>query len=264
VAVYADVFRYRELFLNLFSRDLRVKHKGSVLGLGWTLVNPLVLMGVYTLLFSILLRAVSVDHFPLFVLSGLLSWVFFQSTLQASTTSLLGHGNLIKQVRFPRQLLPLSVVATNLVTLLAMLAVIAPFDLVLLPGTRSTIWVVFPLLLPLIGLVSGLAIVFACLNVLFRDIEHLLAAVIFPWFVLTPIFYTFDKLPGLADHRWVVELMHWGNFVVPIVNTIRDPLFFGRMPFVGDVIYAVAAALIALVLGAVVFRQVDDQLAAEL
>ncbi len=126
VHLYADLFRYRDLFLNLFRRELRVKYRGSALGLVWTLINPIVLMLGYWLLFSILLRAVSIEHYPLFVLSGLVTWMFFQQAVQMSCTSLLGHASLVKQVRFPRQLLPLSVVATNLVTMLVMLGRRAP------------------------------------------------------------------------------------------------------------------------------------------
>ncbi|HEV8601938.1 MAG TPA: ABC transporter permease [Gaiellaceae bacterium] len=264
MTVYADLFRYRELFLNLFRRDLQVKYRGSVLGLFWTLVNPLVLMGVYTLLFSILLRAVSIEHFPLFVLAGLLTWVFFQSAVQTSSGSLLAHASLVKQVRFPRQLLPLSVVGSNLVTFFAMLAVILPFNLVLIPETRSTFWVALPLIVPLVALVCGLAVLVASANVFFRDIEHLVATIMLPWFVLTPIFYTFDQLPGVAERQWVVDVMHYGNFLSPFVLAIRDPLFFGEMPAGVDVVYSVVAALAALGLGAVVFRRVDDRLAAEL
>ena len=100
-----------------------------MLGLAWTLINPLVLMAVYTLIFSFIVRAVSVDHYPLFVLTGLLVWIFFQSAIQMACSSLLGHASLVKQVRFPRQLLPLSVVATNVVTMLVMLVVILPLNL---------------------------------------------------------------------------------------------------------------------------------------
>ncbi len=264
MSLYADLYRYRELFLNLFRRDLEVRYRGSAIGLVWTLVNPLVLMGVYTLLFSMLLRAVSVDHFPLFVLAGLLTWVFFQSAVQGSSTSLIAHAGLVKQVRFPRQLLPLSVVGSTLVTFFAMLVVILPFNLALIPETRSTFWAALPLIVPLVALVCGLAVLVASVNVLFRDVEHLVATIMLPWFVLTPIFYTFDDLPGVGDRQWVVDLMHYGNFLVPFVQAIRDPLFFGDMPAVGDVVYTLVAALAALGLGALVFRRVDDRLAAEL
>src|SRR6188508_153383 len=114
VTVYTDLFRYRDLFLNLFRRELRVKYRGSTLGVAWTLINPIVLMLAYWLVFSVIVRAVSIQHYPLFLLTGLLVWLFFQSAIQMACSSLLGHASLVKQVRLPRQLLPFSVVATNL------------------------------------------------------------------------------------------------------------------------------------------------------
>jgi lipopolysaccharide transport system permease protein len=267
VAIYADVVRYGDLFMDLFRRDLRVRYRGSVLGLAWTLINPLVLMGVYTLLFSVLLRVPGIEtmpNFPLFVLTGLLAWFFFQASVQSASTTLVGQANLVKQVRFPRQLLPLSVVATNLVTLGAMFAVVLPFTLWLLPETRSTFWAAFPMILPLVALVSGLAVLVACANAFFRDVEHLVGAVMLPLFILTPIFYTFDQLPGLEGNERIVDVMYYGNFMVPIVEAIRDPLFFGKWPSVVDVVYSLGAGIAALVLGALVFRRVDDRLAAEL
>jgi lipopolysaccharide transport system permease protein len=264
VLLYADLFRYSDLFRNLFRRELRVKYRGSLLGLAWTLINPVILMIGYWLLFSILLRAVSIEHYPLFVLSGLVTWIFFQGGVQMSSSSLLGQSNLVKQVRFPRQLLPLSVVATNLVTLAVMLAVVLPINLVVVPETRSTFWATFPMMLPLIGVTSGLAIVVAAATVIFRDIEHLLTTIMLPWFILTPIFYTFDQLPGLEGNERIADAIYYGNFMAPIVEGIRDPLFFGETPALGDVVYSVGAAVAALAAGALVFRRLDDRLAAEL
>jgi ABC-type polysaccharide/polyol phosphate export permease len=264
VTVYTDVLRFRELFLHLFRRDLQVRYRGSALGLLWTLINPLVLMGAYTLVFSILLKAESIEYFPLFVLVGLVPWVFFGTSLQTATTTLVGHSSLVKQVRFPRQLLAFSVVGTNLVTLFAMLIVILPFTLILLPETRTTFWASLPMILPLVAFTAGLALVVACANVLFRDVEHIIAAVLLPWFFLTPIFYTFDALPGLEGNEWIGDVLYYANVFVPILETIRDPLFFGEWPRATDILYAVVAAAASLVIGALVFRQIDDQLAAEL
>jgi lipopolysaccharide transport system permease protein len=264
VRLYADLFRYRDLFFNLFRRELRVKYRGSVLGLGWTLINPIVLMLGYWVLFSILLRAVSIENYPLFVLSGLLTWMFFQSAVQMSCASLLGHANLVKQVRFPRQLLPLSVVATNLVTMFVMLAVVLPLNLIFIPETRSTFWAALPLFIPLTVLVTAFAILFASATVMFRDVEHLVVTVLLPWFILTPIFYTFDQLPGIEDHPRVADALYWGNPVAPFVESIRDPLFWGKLPQLGDVTYVVVVAAVALVIASLVFRRVDDQLAAQL
>ena len=264
MSVYADVVRYWHLFFNLFRRDVRVKYRGSLLGVAWTLVNPIVLMLGYWLLFSILLKAISIDNYPLFVLSGLVSWIFFQSALQMSAASLLGQSNLVKQVRFPRQLLPLAVVATNLVTLTVMLLILVPANLVVIPETRSTFWAAFPMVIPLIALASGLSIVIGAATVIFRDIEHLLAAIMLPWFIITPIFYTFDQLPGIEGNERLADALYYGNVVAPVTEAIRDPLFFGDLPAAGDVIYASAVGAAALVLGALLFRRLDDRLAAEL
>ena len=153
--------------------------------------------------------------------------------------------------------------ATNAVTLLVMLAVLVPVNLILIPETRSTFWAGIPLVLPLIALAGSLALVLASVTVIFRDVEHLLTAVLLPWFFLTPVFYTFD-LPGIGNHPRLVDFLHYGNPVAPFVLAIRDPLFFGRLPHVGDVVYVLVAALVALVTAAAVFRRVDDQLAAHL
>ena len=101
MSLYADVVRYPDLFLNIFRRELYGKYRGSVLGLFWTLVNPLALMAVYTLVFSVLLKAFQIEHYPLFVLSGLVTWVFFQSAVQMSCSSLFAQPTLVKQIAFP-------------------------------------------------------------------------------------------------------------------------------------------------------------------
>jgi homopolymeric O-antigen transport system permease protein len=264
VSLYVDIVRYPDLFMNIFRRELHGKYRGSVLGLFWTLVNPLALMGVYTLVFSVLLKAFQIEHYPLFVLSGLLTWVFFQSAVQMACSSLFAQPALVKQVRFPRHILPLAVVATNIITLAAMLLVVLAANLIFIPETRTTFWVAIPLLLPLIALTSGMAVVFGYLTVVYRDVEHLMTTIFLPWFFLTPIFYTLDRLPGLEGNEWLADVIYYVNFVTPTVEAIRDPIFFGELPDVGDVIYSVVAGVAALVLGALVARRADDQVAATL
>jgi lipopolysaccharide transport system permease protein len=264
VSLYTDVVRYPDLFMNIFRRELYGKYRGSVLGLVWTLINPLALMAVYTLVFSVLLKAFQIDHYPLFVLSGLLTWVFFQSAVQMSCSSLFAQPALVKQVRFPRQMLPLAVVATNVVTLAAMLVVVVGVNLIFIPETRTTFWVALPLLVLLVALASGLAVVFGYITVVYRDVEHLMNTIFLPWFFLTPIFYTLDQLPGLEGREWVADVLYYVNFVTPFVEAIRDPIFFGDLPAIGDVLYCVVAGFASLVLGVLVARRMDDQVAATL
>jgi ABC-type polysaccharide/polyol phosphate export permease len=264
VTLYADLLRYPDLFGNLFRRELYSRYRGSLLGVGWTLVNPLVLMGVYTLVFSILWRSAGIRHYPLFILSGLTIWIFFSASIQMASASIVGHANLVKQVRFPRQLLPLAVVGSTLVTYLVMLVVIGVVNFALIPDVRTTIWAVIPLSIPLIALVSGLSIVLAALSALYRDVEHLLTTLLLPWFFLTPIFYDLRTLPGVEDHHALMELLRWGNVATPFVESIRGPLFYGQYPGMGEIAYLVVAAALSLLLGAFVFRRLDDQLAVEL
>jgi ABC-type polysaccharide/polyol phosphate export permease len=264
MAVYADLLRYRELFGSLFQRELRAKYKGSVLGLGWSLVYPLVLMGVYLLVFSVLWRKNAIAHYPLFLLSGLALWVFFSGSVALAARSLLDSAELIRKVRFPRQLVPLSVVATQLVTFAVMLTAVVVLNLALLPRTRHTFWLALPLAALFVAMVAGLALAIACANVVFRDVEHVLGAVLLPWFFLTPILYTFSTLPGADRHHTIVQVLRFGNVVAPPLDAVRDPLFFGRWPHPADVVYLVCAAVAALALGAIAISRVDDRIAVEL
>jgi homopolymeric O-antigen transport system permease protein len=266
VSTYAALVEYRELFGNLFRRDLQAKYRGSALGVLWTVANPVLLMGVYLLVFSVVLnsRFAHVDHFPLFLLSGLAVWTFFAAALQSSTRSMLDNANLIRKTRFPRQLVPLSVVGAHLVSLAVMLVGLLVLNFALLPRVRATELLAIPLALCLVALVSGLALAVASLNVLFRDVEFIVAALLLPWFFLTPVIYPLGGVPGLAErHHTVISLLHWANFLTPGIQAIRAPLFWGQLPFWGDALYLVVAAAVALWLGALVFRKVDDQIAIE-
>ena len=265
MTVYADVIRYRELFGSLFRRDLRAKYKGSFLGLTWSLLHPLVLMAVYLLVFSVLWRVAEVGSgdYWLFLLCGLPAWVFFATATQASSRSLVENANLIRKVRFARQLVPLSVVGTNLVSFGVMLAVVFTLSVVFHEEARSTAWLVFPLGALFACVVAGVALTVASLNALYRDVEHVLQALLLPWFFLTPILYSLDQLPGVDDYPAFAFLLHWVNFLTPPIEAMRAVLFFGDAPAVGDVVYTAAAAVVALAVGAFVFSRSDDRIAVE-
>lgn len=266
MSVYADLYRYRELFGSLFRRDLRAKYKGSVLGLAWSLANPVLLMLVYLLVFSLLLKmsgAANLPHYWLFLLCGLPAWVFFATSLQASSRSLIENANLIRKVRFPRQLVPLANVATQLVSFVVMLVIVIGLSLVYVPAARGTVVLAIPLAALVVCLVAGLALAVASANAIFRDVEHIIAALLLPWFFLTPVVYSLDRIPGATTHPWFARLIHWGNPLTPAIEALRAPLYFGHAPRAADTIYLVVAAVAALALGAFVFTRVDDRIAVE-
>src|SRR5258707_5665631 len=144
MTVYSDLLRYRELFANLFRRDFQAKYKGSLLGIFWSLLNPLVLLGVYLVVFGLLFQNKSIPHYPVYLLAGLACWIFFSVSLQSAARSMIDSAELIKKVRFPRQLVAFSMVATQAVTFAVMVAILVVLSLIFIPGGRSTAWLAPP------------------------------------------------------------------------------------------------------------------------
>lgn len=265
MTVYADLLRYRELFANLFRRDFQAKYRGSVLGILWSLLAPLALMGVYLVVFGLLWTGTKIPHYPLYLLGGIACWLFFSTSVDAAARSLLDSAELVRKVRFPRQLIPFSVVATQLVTFAVMLVILIVASLIFISDARSTVWLSIPLAALFVCFVAGLALVVACANVLFRDIEHILSAALLPWFFLTPILWRFADLPNrVQGHHKLLDVLRWGNFVTPPLSAVRDALWLGKAPRAADVVYLAVAAVLALALGAFVFSRVDDRIAVEL
>jgi len=266
VSTYAALIEYRELFANLFRRDVQAKYRGSALGVLWTVANPIVLMGVYLLVFGVVWKSPFSQggHYPLFLLCGLALWTFFAAAFQSSTRSMLDNANLIRKTRFPRQLVPLSVVAAHVVSFAVMIGLLLVVDAIALPRARATELLAIPLAVLFVGFVSGLALAVASLDVLFRDVEFIVAALLVPWFFLTPIIYPLSAVPGASgEHPHVIAVIHWGNPLSPAVEALRAPLFEGTLPFWGDALYLAVACVVALALGAYVFGRVDDQIAIE-
>jgi ABC-type polysaccharide/polyol phosphate export permease len=265
MTVYADLLRYRELFANLFRRDFQAKYKGSLLGVAWSLLNPLVLLGVYLVVFGVLIKNGDIPHYPIYLLAGLACWIFFSVSLQAASRSMIDSAELIRKVRFPRQLVALSIVATQAVTFALMIAILVVLSLVFVPESRSTVWAAIPLALVFAAFVGGLSLLAACLNVLFRDVEHILTAALLPWFFLTPILWSISTLPEKArSHHALLNALRWANPVAPPIFAVRDALWSGGLPRLADVLYLLVATAVALLLGALVFRAVDDRIAVEL
>ena len=153
-----------------------------------------------------------------------------------------------------------AVVGTNLVTYAVMLVILLILCFVFLPGSRGTEWLALPLAALFVCFVCGLVLTLASLNVLFRDVEHLVGALLLPWFFLTPVIYSFTQF----HHQTISKVIRYMNPVTPQLEAIRAPLWAGTMPAGGDVLYLVAAAVVALTVGALVFRRIDDRIAVEL
>jgi ABC-type polysaccharide/polyol phosphate export permease len=146
-----------------------------------------------------------------------------------------------------------------------MLVILVVLSLIFVPEARTTVWVAIPLALVFAALVAGLALLVACLNVLFRDVEHVLTAALLPWFFLTPILWNAASPPDKAkSHPVLLDVLQWGNPIAPPIAAVRDAIWSGHLPGAAEVIYLFVAAAVALALGALVFRRVDDRIAVEL
>ena len=254
----------RELFGNLVRREVRGRYKGSWLGVVWTLITPLVMMAAYTLVFTILWQVVDIPNYPVFLLTGLMFWTLLAGSLSVASTSLTGNADLLKKVAFPRQIVPLAAMVSQGLTTLVMLIILIPFGLWLMPGHRWTILLVPVIALFSIALVAGVSLVVAVLNVFFRDTEHIITALLLPWFFLTPILYSFDSFPLATSHEWVVDVLKYGNFATPFVMAFQDVIFWGRVPSLDIFLYVVVVGTAALVGGWLIFRRMQRDLAVEL
>jgi ABC-type polysaccharide/polyol phosphate export permease len=255
------VFRHRFLFEQMVRRELRQKYKGSALGIAWYLVNPLVLMGAYALVFKVLLDVANIPDYPVFLLAGLIVWVFFSQALLAAAPSLVLNAPLVRKVRFPRETIPASVATVQLVTFVAMLVLLLPVAVVVRDSLDPALLLLPPIAALLFCLVLGLSLLVAVLHAHYRDVEPVLAAGLLPWFFLTPLFLPVDHFPGIGDHELIGDVLEWGNPVAPFVESVRTILWAGAAPDAAHLVYVTAAGLISLAVGVLVFRRMERDLA---
>jgi ABC-type polysaccharide/polyol phosphate export permease len=242
-------------------RELRAKYKGSALGVLWYLVNPLVLMAVYAVMFRYLLKAVSIPDYPLFLFVGLIVWTFFSQSLLASATSLVDQASLVSKVRFPRETVPAAVVSVQLVPFLALLAIAVPVALIVRDSLDVALLLLLPVVACLYAFALGLALIVSVAHAYFRDVQPVLGAALLPWFFVTPIFFRVEDLPGLDGHPAAEWLLRWGNPVAPFIEAVRDILYAGAVPSGATLAYIAGATLVAVLAGRAIFRSAEGELA---
>jgi ABC-type polysaccharide/polyol phosphate export permease len=255
---FRELYRYRVLIECLVRRELKARYRSSVLGYIWTLLNPILLLAVYWLVFTRYTRAVEMENYAIFFFSGILPWLWFSASLVAGSTSIAQGGALIARVCMPPQVLPAVVVLSNLVNFLcalplavgaAALAGIVPSPAMIFLPVAVAIELVF---------LYAVATALAALTVRFRDVSFLVQNLVMIWFFLTPIAYPLRELP--ERYRWLVA----ANPATPIILPFQQIVFFREVPEVQTFALGAAWALVALVAGALVFESQRDTLAEEL
>jgi ABC-type polysaccharide/polyol phosphate export permease len=220
----SKLFRYRVLIQTLVVRDLKARYRGSVLGFFWSFVNPLLLLLIYSFVFTVVLPSShpkELEPYALFMFCGILPWTWFSSSLLEASNVLISGGNLIKKVLFPAEVLPIVTVLANMVHFFLGLPILAVFVLYYQRpiDPLELLWLPAIVLVQLI-LTTGLAFLLSALTVHFRDLKDLLGNILTLWFFATPIIYSVEMAP--ADMRWWLNI----NPMTHLMRSYQEVLFF--------------------------------------
>lgn len=238
-------------------RDLKVKYKGSTLGFLWSLLNPLLMLVVYTVAFKYVIK-IRVPNFPVFLFSALMPWNFLNATLSMGAVSITDNSNLVKKVYFPREVLPLSVVLVNLFHFVLTFVVLIPALLFfqIYPGFTFTFLLVLIFFQTLF--VLGLTLIFSALNVYYRDIKHFLEVILQLWFWITPIIWPITMIPEKY------QTLAYLNPFTPFVVAYRDIILENKLPGLFTFLAVALLGVAVFLLGAYVFQQKQRRFAEEI
>ena len=252
-----EIYAYREMLYNLVKRELRSRYKASILGFLWTFINPLMQLAIYSFVFPNLMR-VTEENYTMFLFVALLPWTAFQASLQAGTTCVIANANMVKKIYFPKTILPLATVLANMINYLYCMVIV----LIVLPVVGigySKYLLFFPVVFLAEFLVAyGLCLIFSAFNVLYRDIEHIIAIVTMMWFYATPILYNISIITGKY------EFLYKLNPMVGIIIGFRNILFYQEMPNMKYLIYDFVVGLILILVGTKIFESISRRFAEEL
>lgn len=265
-----DLVSSRELLVNLVLREVKGKYRRTVFGQLWSLINPLATMLIYTIVYSFIFRArievgnpSGLNVYPLWLMCGLLPWIFFRNVLNSGMSSIVSNGSLIKKVYFPRMNLPLAAVGSFGFTWLIEMGVL----LVALALFGSFIWPWIPLIAVTMVLLAmfatGLGMILAIVNVHFRDMQHLVGIALQMWMYLTPIIYPLslvENAANKADKSWIVSLYKL-NPMERFSTVFRNFLYDNRWPEWTDMLFIVVASFASLALGYLIFSRNEKRLA---
>jgi ABC-2 type transport system permease protein len=251
-AVVASLYSYRELLKNLVLKDLKLKYRGSVFGFLWSLINPLMMIIIYTVAFTFILRVRS-QGFVFYLMLGQLAWVFFASSAGMSTGAIVDNSGLLKSVLFPRAILPIGTVLFNLAQYLLTISVFLPVMLLWYRVPLSAPMLLFPVFLSLqVVFTIGIAFMFATWTAFFRDVRHLLEVALAMLFWTTPIVYELRQVPERFRLLFLLSPM------TPFVVAYQQIFYYREWPDATVWLMAVALALGAFVVGALLFLAFED------
>ncbi|MFC1506156.1 ABC transporter permease [Thermoproteota archaeon] len=248
------MFEYSELIKNLAIKEFKLRYRNSVLGFFWSLLNPLAMMVILSLVFSVLVKS-GIDNFPVFLLPALLVWRFFSIGTSMSLGSILGNVPLVTKVYFPRYLLVLSSNLANLIGSTLEFAVLLPLMFLLGMSLSHLIFIVPVILFLEFILIMGVSFLLASLNVYYRDINQIWDIILQAGFFLTPIIYSETLIPSKYLSYYML------NPVSRIIVAIRKILYYNTIPSFDDFLIPLLGGLFFCLVGYQVFRRLEPRFA---
>lgn len=246
-----NFIKYKYLFNQLVVRDIKLKYRRSFLGIIWSLINPLMMMIVLTIVFSTLFRR-NIPNFPVYLLSGKLLFDFFSQSTKASMKSIRSNTGLLKKIYIPKYLFPLSAVFSTYITFLISLIVL--ILVMIVTNVQININILFgflPLLYILIFAV-GSGLILSTISVFFRDIEHLYEVILLAWMYLTPLFYPAEIVPQKFQILLKINPLYY------MITMFREAILYGRMPSIEYNLISILIAIITLIIGLIGFYKKQD------
>lgn len=253
------IYEYREMMKSLVKKELRSRYKASVLGFFWTFLNPILMLIVYSIVFSTVMRVnIPGYNYSLFLFVGLIPWIFFSTSVQQSTMVMIVNSNMLKKIYFPRMILPLSIVATNLVNML--LSFIIIFIVVIIFGCPISFLYLYlpPIIIIELLFATGISLILSSITVYFRDLEHIISIVLMAWLYVTPVLYSTDYIP--KEYLALFQV----NPMMPIIEAYRAVLMFSKTPDIFGLLYACSVALVLIVIGYYTFSRLQRRFAEEI
>ena len=253
---FKNVYDYRELLKTNIKKDIRGKYKKSFLGVLWSFLNPLLQLAVYAFIFPIILK-VQQENYVIFVCSALIPWTFFTTVVVQSTGVIVGNGNIIKKVYFPREILPISITTSAAVNFLISTIIILFF--VFCYGMGITKYIIFYPVILMIQyiLLLGISFLLSSITVYFRDLEHLVGIAIMLLFYATPIVYSLNTMD--ASYVKILKL----NPMAHIVEAYRSVFYYQSMPNLKNLGIIAFFSILLCMIGYKIFKKLEKRFAEE-
>lgn len=255
---FKELYEYRTMISSLIRRDLRGRYKGSALGFAWTFLNPLLQLGVYTIVFSMIMRAGIKDYY-LFLFVALIPWLFFSTSVSAGASCVMVQKEMVKKIYFPREVLPIAHVTSQLINMLFSFIVV--FVVLCISGKGLSVYALLYLPIIIIAeylLALSITMIVSAVTVYLRDLEHVLVILTMAWQFLTPVMYSIDMVPDTM--RPVFNI----NPMTPIIVAYRDILYYKRAPEMETLVHGFVFSIILLVIGWFVFGKLKKHFAEEM